>query len=492
MSENVGYYYIAPDTMGELESMSELKDGDDRYGEEFQNKLQALVSDSGFDKELNIIWFDLAQFFSDKYEQFFSNSADGKYRPCIFIGSQSIEILQKSNFLLHKKISQLDNNIWTYYINIQEKDAFDSEFKNIINAIKLNYSNNLYNSTVGIEYLKFFIRICENNYLEGGHSSQVLPFVFTSKTWIYKDSIKRNLETIVLKTKDINKVLTLKVLLIDDYGNKDLRLESNLKTNSYNKKDIDKLDNTQSFSKGVILKKVFKSFKKYYKKEEGEDINIDIHIDVLESPNINAITSQYYDIYLLDYNFNNNTSGLDLLKDIVENNNVQGPFGKPWVIPISSFTNAMVDEMRNMRIHFVDPHYELSRGADFINTPFLFLHYFTKMITNIIEKAFIIIDNINKIQTKIGKVKHWNDLQKIDINFVERFSDHINEKHDVKTFLDTQDGLLKSLSENFDKEQLKKQINYYEQLLYNLAYRNYEGNEEIIIFHDLLKQELKQ
>ncbi len=513
MSENVGYYYIALETMGKLKPLNELKCENDEYGENFQEKLQELVS--GFDKELNIIWFDLAQFFSNEYKQFFLNQTDidGKYRPCIFIGSQSVETLQESNFLHHKKISQLDNNIWTYYINIQEKDAFDREFKNIIDAISLNYSNNLYSSAVGIEYLEFFIRMCSSNYLEGGHSSQVLPFVYTPKTLI-----KTFIDKIVKQIKDKDK-LELKVLLIDDYGNKNLRIEKVSESDEKNTDDEDVKktntgikkyisDDNNQYSKASHLLKIWEAYK--------NKLNIKLCLDILESPDIESLKEKkcYYDIYLIDYNLNEDINGVDFLKEIIDDKNLTdlGPFGIPWIIPISSFSNAFIDEMRNKEIHFTDEQYILSRGADFINTPFLFLYYFITFISQQIEKFSMVMKNISKIdevvnildkmrQEEINKGRIILDERESEgIEFDALFREHIKNRQNIDYILELnkniqqednnkKGSLLYSLCSNLDLKKTEHRINFYEQLLYNLAYRNYEGNEEIIIFHDLLKKQ---
>lgn len=353
----------------------------------------------------------------------------------------------------------------------------------------------MYELEVTHEYFDFFKRVCCNNYLQGGHSSQVLPVVFTSET-LMQSKAESNIKKLSdYKIWKKNNPLQVKVLLVDDFAYKKLKVKNEKAEESLDKKN-------SNFSKKQLLKRVWEEFNASL----GEiNLKIELDITVKENPEIEGLKGEYYDVILLDYNFNKEKNGVDFLRDIIYNegtNNttkkVNGPFGVPWIIPISSFTNAFIDEMRNKGISFIDEHFELSRGADFINTPYLFLYYFTEVIKrqlSFLPQIGALKQNINDLVNELER-KSWSEIEHGNIlneSFQELFQNHIKNKKDIDYFLNnSEEGLLKSVYKSFNnkderRKKLGKQLNFYEQLLYNLAYRNFEGNEEVIIFHDLLK-----
>lgn len=462
-----------------------------------------------YSDKLELVWIDLAQLEDNSnlgaiFSQFDSQKKfKDEFIPRVFIGSQSINSLNEENALNHhKKINQLDNNICTYYISVQEEKFFEEEFRNILKQIKFNFDKDLYNTTVVHEYYEYFQRILQQNKLKGGHSSQLLPMVFSSERRM-RDFLVQNLEEIYGYIKG-NRI-DVKLLLIDDFGNANLRkLEE--KTGNRKNGEIEELKVKQKNSKGSVLKDILGNLLR----EANPKVEFSFRIKVLDKADAPRFHSQAesFDIILLDYNFNEKANGVDFLREIIEKINDGsksqskqgkeiGPFDKFWIIPISSFSNAFTDEMQNKQISFVDERFELSRGADFINTPYLFLFHFTKMIKEIIgiaNKVNEMTEDIEQLRDKLKGIKDWQEIMREQKQYEEMFKKHIIRKREINMLLEVKtetDGLLCSLRNLFcgNINDTKKKMNFYEQLLYNLAYRNYEGNEEIIIFHDLLKNQ---
>lgn len=88
----------------------------------------------------------------------------------------------------------------------------------------------------------------------------------------------------------------------------------------------------------------------------------------------------------------------------------RGPLEKLWVFPITSFNQAFLDDLRNKGVRLIDYYWHISRGADPINTPYLFLRmlnnflylqvqqavYNLKTLTTFLNKTITRIDNINE------------------------------------------------------------------------------------------------
>lgn len=450
----------------------------------FFDALNKIIEPS-LNNKIEFIWLDLAALFIDEsFEQIFKyDGEENNYIPRVFIGSQKIEDFANPTssdykYLQFKRIFQLDHSIWTYYIPLQE--GFEEKLKNVIEEIKENYSNSLYSLSVTHEYFETFTRLCKQNYLKGGHSSQVIPFLFSSKTLAIKkfNELEKNKHKQTPTT-----AYTLNVLLVDDFGNKPLAEIKKSGSGS----------GTTSKSKLDLIKRLWD---RYY---GSGPVTLNINcLDVPEVKNLNDILENgcpfVPDIILLDYNFSNDANtaqknGIDFFKDLVENNSLpKGPFNKYWIIPISAFNNAFIDELKLAGHSFTSEIYSLSRGADLVSTPASFFYSLTKMVFEIIDRALKSEEDIKRVIREINIAKKGECLQNNSTSFLEQYIFHIKNKRDTDSLVSAEHGILKSIKQSINNiENYKQKIFYYEQLLYNLAFRNYPNNEEIIIFHDLLK-----
>lgn len=369
----------------------------------------------------------------------------------------------------------------TEYLTSKETRGF--EFTNEKDSLA---TESLYSLSVAKEFFEFQTRLQKNAYLTGSHND-ILPIILHNEDYFKSEFEKKaeEIKTILNKAGfgDGNKA-KFKALLIDDFADKSLRKNK---------------EKASTINKYQILKSLSEGFKTINFKIEKHCSNFDL--DDVKC----TINTHKPDIILLDYSFGQgNKKGSEIFKDLaylIEKDNTKnredrelrhrGPFDKLWVFPITAFSNAFIDEIRTKGLGFIDERYNLSRGADFINTPYLFKYYFAKMVLEIIQKATETKAKIDEIINDIEKVKKWEDLKNKQEKASKLFSEHFIKRKNVTFLLEAKcyEGILYSIKGN-EKTQnnFKQQLNFYEQLLYNLAYRNFEGNEEIIIFYDLLKK----
>ncbi len=52
----------------------------------------------------------------------------------------------------------------------------------------------------------------------------------------------------------------------------------------------------------------------------------------------------------------------------------RGPLQRLWIFPITAFNQTFIDDLRNKGVRLIDYYWYLSRGADPINTPYLFIN----------------------------------------------------------------------------------------------------------------------
>jgi hypothetical protein len=94
------------------------------------------------------------------------------------------------------------------------------------------------------------------------------------------------------------------------------------------------------------------------------------------------------------------------------------PFGKFWIFPITVFTNALLDRLREQGISRLDDDWFIADGADPVNTPELFRYNFYNLLEQQISDAiftkndiikFLIQNNLieNKTETKDEELRLW-------------------------------------------------------------------------------------
>lgn len=308
---------------------------------------------------------------------------------------------EQENEILWEKIgipryyNFFDCNIWCFYISLKNS-KIEKKLNDVLDRISNNYNQGLYNSSVAFEYIELQIRLASNAKIVGSnsHANSVSPFIFHSETLMRKKTED--------KLKSFLSEIKWKCLLIDDYSDRNLSGESEIrKTKKEIIKEIINNDNI------VVISVTHKEIT-----EEERRTNI-IWKALLE------LSSQTYDIILLDYLLGNkdyesehreyshellnlinkiltkeegysikNYSKIKLLIPTKRNPiddefiNVagvidgifknKGPLNKFWFLNISSFHTAFLDRLREQGLGHNSEHWYLFRGADPVNTPELF------------------------------------------------------------------------------------------------------------------------
>ncbi len=248
-------------------------------------------------------------------------------------------------------------------------------------------------------------------------------------------------------------------------------------------------------NKKQILETVWKKF------TDNTKIQITVNVQVLVTPDIDGLNKiqakDTPDIILLDYNFNNNQkSGVDFMKALTETESKRfGPFNKFWILPITSFSSSFIDELQNRGLGFIHKYYELSRGADFINTPSLFLFYLMQMIWQILNKVDLldVKKEIEDISKKLDLYADWKALKQAESIFEKDYLRFVNSARYIEAVRTADTGILKNAKTNIENElAFIKQFNICKELLFNLTAKNYEGNEDIIILGNQLRETINQ
>jgi hypothetical protein len=99
-------------------------------------------------------------------------------------------------------------------------------------------------------------------------------------------------------------------------------------------------------------------------------------------------------------------------EEIKEN---RGPLQKMWFYPITAFNNTFIDDLRNKGVRLIDYYWHISRGADPINTPYLFLSSINNFLYLQLQQALFSLENILKFLDKSMKqmefFKSFDDFQ---------------------------------------------------------------------------------
>lgn len=385
--------------------------------------------------------------------------------------------------------SFLDSSIWFRF-------ATPTTITGVLQDMESYFSNSLYTLQITNEFREFRNRMVKNSYLIGGHE-EVVPFPFHSEG----DMSRKTLENIEFIKKKLGGIFPkINLLLIDDHtGDNKLTLRSKVgATPAYsgvNKEDLLKPLLDKLFGTDVVNCKSI--------------INIENGINELTKQK-NELTKQevFYDIILLDYLFtkaeNGSKFGVEIFKCINANlSYIQRPvFGELVIMYITSYPTAFFNDMENKGIALVeDGKWRVERGADFINTPYLFSFYLTDFIKRIVDLVSTSMNElITSIEEDIGVISKakWEDIQDNCKVYQSKYVSFQEKRNILNYVTEAKGGILKQIGnsiivpENFGVPNttfydFTRLLHYYENLLYNLSYKNYKGNEEIIIYFDLLK-----
>ncbi|MEM7103045.1 MAG: hypothetical protein AAF502_07955 [Bacteroidota bacterium] len=445
-----------------------------------------------------------------------------KYKPIIAIGEGNFNTLVEGDRERHlMKLRAFDCSIWNFYEIFVVGNAIYPQLIPVLSKIIKNYYRGLYDLRVTYEFFELSLRTLKNSNLPsfGGHGNHILPFTFHSENQINEKT--ENKINAIAKLLGKSKI-TWKVLLIDDYSNKMLAPfnKKNKKANIPNKFEV--IEHALNNLSKKIIGKLDENSKAEFSNHNFFKI---YHTDNLQDAIINNIEPQrkdsahpkeMYDIILLDYLFSadpeivNNQKklstsktpirslgkygkgklhfGIDFIHQIEKKPNylklVKGPFNNYWILPISVFTQAMLDELRNEGISFISEDYYLSRGADPINTPKLFEY----KISTILLTHLTILSKLSLFNIEDSAKKLVKNLKKPGKkNFYPQFFEFLKNEAIIeqlklgKKYNSTFSIAGLDAYDSKNNKDLSRLRDHYRELLYNLTFREIKNNEDLII-----------
>lgn len=391
------------------------------------------------------------------------------YIPTLFVGFfdfQNIEHCEKINELWDSRYRFFDSCIWFRYASL----ANNHQLKIVLGDIE-NYSKkNLYKYEASREFLEFQTRLFNNSYIEkigrkGHHSGNVTPFSFHSEM-----KMKINADG---KVKDLDGY-SWNVLLVDDHSIDNPAFPERLNKS----KEIKAVLNVQEEDtiQGAIKEKETVTVKTDDTEFQLNFIycnNIAQAIEELKNPHF------YYDLVLLDFLFDDDGGGVSYghefiikLKKLFKLKN----WDKIWIMPISVYHNALIDNLRDEMIPLYDEHLIISEGADPICTPELFRHRLFSFLSLQKEELIKIRtleskDTFEDILDKLEQEKKlFEELCKKSFSKIVKlgtsFSRLIDMKEKKSSFAET------ALKKKFFDLKNKKDWYHIQNLFYLLAFGN--------------------
>jgi len=311
-------------------------------------------------------------------------------------------------FVFHSEYKMFEQNKYDFKASNLTEDKFEWKFLLIDDFAEIDLMNLSDINTVELKELQ----------LEKLYKLNEGFYTFNNPT---DDDIK--------KINDIEYFKSFTVSQIREFINKYIKPFGSQNENTFEGTLFKKLKSVlyPTRSKKIILQKLINL-------SENITIQIDTATSVKEA--LSKLSEQSYDIILLDYllgkksknpdiinDFLNTTSDesdirqygyefLKVLNDIYNNdlknieeynldvtiiNNIKknkGPLGRYWIFPISSFSTAMLDRLREQGISHINNLWYLSRGADPINTPYLFLRTLNNFLLLQQEQAIFTLPKV--------------------------------------------------------------------------------------------------
>ena len=423
---------------------------------------------------------------------------DNNYHVCPIVFITLLNLFNDENrkyFNLDKRIKYLDNSIWQYYVPVENLDDL---LKETISTIHKNYEMHLYDMVVAQEFVEFQSRLMKNSYIENlgaGHEKHIAPFVFHSETEMKKkanEKMKEIYEKIGNNIKEFT--FMFNVLLIDDFANQSLNTNSKIElVHSKEKIILELFDN-----KGEI--KIEKITLK---------LNIDStsHTNVLDDV-IKRITTnseekkKKYDILFLDYLLGEKDdrerelgSELFIDKKFKVLTKHKGPMDKYWVLPITSFSKAMLDKMLEAGVNRIHKHWYIFDGADPISTPQLFRYNLIKLIDIQLYQAIVskqdiinfILANLTLVYNDTDKtIAESNFAQEFRLNakrlygiFMHRFGIKEALKHDAQSGSAFAQSVINYYEKNDDAFEAQRFYEYTRKLIYLIGYATHQATPQM-------------
>ena len=410
-----------------------------------------------------------------------------QHTPVITISTEDLINISEQNsekyeyftkFKIDRRFRFLDSSIWNYYLPLN--DNFENRLGEILEEIEKNYKNELYNTAAAKEFIELHYRIAKNSYLINteAHGDYVAPFVFHSESKM-KQMADEKLQKLKDRVKDYKGKIIWNILFIDDYSENNLRGATG-----------------KNKTKTDIVKNILKKDGLIKDSEKHDECRFEINFGTTPGKNVLGFVKdsiiegqtqtekKVYDILFLDYllGTKENTSEREygyefFTKKYKELAGYKRPLGKFWIFPVTVFTSAMFDRLREQGVSRLDDDWFIASGADPVNTPELFKYNFYSLLEQQLSKAIFTKEDILKFlkqnplidaktEKKDEEVRLW--AKQVFGSFIHKFGKREILETDADKGSEFANTVLKYLHET-----QKNDFRFYDhirQLLYLLAY----------------------
>lgn len=114
---------------------------------------------------------------------------------------------------------------------------------------------------------------------------------------------------------------------------------------------------------------------------------------------------------------------LDLNKQLRERiKSNRGPLRKLWIFPITAFNQTLIDDLTNNNVRLIDYYWHISKGADPVTTPYLFLRMLNSFLYLQLEESVFLEHEIKKFLIK--SIRRLRNVEKPEDFAAEMGSDY--------------------------------------------------------------------
>jgi len=358
-----------------------------------------------------------------------------------------------------------NSSIWFRYV---QSSQIETELVKTNNELAFFRAKGLYDDPNAREFFDFHLRLQKENFLNDGrsegHGRNVTPVIYSDEcdsiVSIKKINVAGELHNKKPEIGLYNKV-SYNILLVDDKPNKgnlikdllnqiqdDPELYTNTLWNDGNIvceffKQKDKEDDTD------FIKRIVEFGNDPLKLGETKIFQVSSVRDTIRLLSNNKLPFRF-DLVLMDYLLDVDSSGKreystlffkwftenknefaddkfhlgskdgELIRSIKDN---RGPLQKIWIFPITAFNQTFIDDLRNNDVRLTDYYWHISRGADPINTPYLFIRSLNMFLYLQLQQA---VYDLNTLTTFLA-----NSAKRIQDMGKEDFQAHMSSEYTV-------------------------------------------------------------
>ena len=129
----------------------------------------------------------------------------------------------------------------------------------------------------------------------------------------------------------------------------------------------------------------------WFQDKQGENRDVDyLRLQLYNGQKVKTLHKDEVDQAVLDFNKE--------LRQRIKSN--RGPLRKLWIFPITAFNETLIDDLTRNNVRLIDYYWHISKGADPITTPYLFLRMLNSFLYLQLESSVFMEDEIKEFLKK--------------------------------------------------------------------------------------------